>query len=213
MSTDTYPINAIAARRLLANVQRDIRQQLKKTKDGDPLELMLARAEHVLSVALISSRPDGYPSTTPGNGDGGGNGRFITVPDEHGQPDRIPVTSTEQAVLSERETSDVITTIARQVLAELATVQTSLSALGHALDHFDIIRNKGHAKPRMCHVAAEMGLPDDVMWEPFRLSDLRKTFDEPQQVCQFVYYFHQREGRLPARADMMRQLERAGVRR
>lgn len=207
----TPALNAPAARRLLANVGRDLRAQLKKTKDGDPLEELLARSSHVISVALIPSQPDGYPSTTPGNGNSGGcGGRFISVPDELGEPDRVPVTSTEQAVLNDHTTPDKVNAIAREVLAELATVATSLTSLSHALDRFDHLRRTdGQVADRQCYVTKHvLKLGWEEEWEPWRTSDLNGALSEPFPVCKWVYWFHRDNGRLPTSKEALTHIER-----
>lgn len=51
-----------------------------------------------------SAIPDGYPSSTLGGG--GGSGPTITVDDEHGEPDKVPVTATEAAVIARLDLTD-----------------------------------------------------------------------------------------------------------
>lgn len=211
----TPALNSVAARRLLANIERDLNARLRKTKTDDPLEAMLSKAKHVLSVALMPSRPDGFPSTTPGNGNpGGGSGRFIVVPDEKGYPERVPVTTTEQAVMTPNVMGDPIGAIAREVLAELATMQASLQAIDNALNRFDNLRNQvTETAAPYCYVARHIHkLPWDEKWETFRRTDFRGMFTEPQPVCQFVYYFHRDNGRLPTEKEMRTYLEKQVVR-
>ena len=218
MTKSTPTLNSVAARRLLVNIERDLTARLRKTKTDDPLEQMLTRAKHVISVALMPSRPDGFPTTTPGNGNqGGGGGRFIVVPDERGQPDRVPVSATEQAVSAvsgRTPEADPVNAIAREVLAELATVQASLYAIDSALARFDNLRNQVQetAAP-YCYVARHMNnLPWDEAWQTYRRTDFRGLFTEPQPVSKFVYYFHRDNGRLPTEREMRTYLEKQVVR-
>jgi hypothetical protein len=213
---NTSTINATAARRLLGNIERDLRDQLRKTKDSDPLEALLTRSRHVLNVALIPSRSDGWPSSTSMSGNsGGGSGMAIIVPDENGQPDRVPVTSTEQAALFAGRDADQVTPIAREVLSELATIQASLVSLKNALDRFDNIRDTSKiADGPQCYVASVMyRLPWDPTWKPNEhITTLAGLLPGEQRVCQFVYGFHQRQRRLPTKDEMLTHLRRGTVR-
>lgn len=213
------PANVAAARRLLANIERDVTARLRRTKDGDPLAVLFARCREVVAMGLVPGRADGYPSTTPLNGSpggGSGGGRHFIVIDEHGQPDRVPITSTEQAAIANPvRGADPVGNIARQVLAELAALHGALDGLEHALNRYDRERRMQGVGPDapQCHVAAVVHkLPWDHEWEPMqRRTTLGGLFDEPRQVCGFVYNFHQRARRLPSRAEMLRHLERGSV--
>lgn len=212
--TKTTPTSATAAKRLVGNLERDLKHQLRRTKDGDKLDLLLARARHAITVGMIPSMSDGYPTTTPGNGNPtGGGGRHIIVPDEHGEPDRVPITSTEAAAIDRKTTPDPVAAIARTLLAELVNLKTSLDEIEGALSRFDALRSMATTNdPPQCHVANKMHkLPWDVMWEPWRSSDLGGTFPEPVKVSKYVYWFHRDNGRLPSRNEMIKYLEKGVV--
>lgn len=216
MTTKSTPsMNATAARRLLTNIERDLRANFVKTKTDDPLERTLTRVRGVLAVGLMPSAPSGFAATTPLNGSpGGGGGRFLTVEDENGQPDRVPITSVEQAALNDHVKQDEIKLIARDVLSELAAIQTALASLGHALDRFDHFRRQPtEDETRQCYVTKhilKMTWQDE--WEPFRKSDLGGLLDEPRDVCKWVYWFHQDNRRLPTAKEAQTYLERQVVR-
>lgn len=211
MTNPRTPANATAARRLLTNIERDLRARLG-TKDA--IDGMLRRSRHVVTMALIPSQYDGWGSTTPGNGSpGGGSGRHITVEDEHGQPDRVPVTSVELAVFNRERQGDGVTEIGRLVLAELTTIQSALWSLENHLNAFDHQRSTAKVEDApQCHVAKGYGLPWDETWTPFRSSDLGGELDEPRRLCKFTYWFHRDNGRLPTKAEMLKHLERGTVR-
>lgn len=216
MTTKSTPsMNATATRRLLANIERDLRANFTKTKTDDPLERTMVRVRALLAVGLMPSDPNGFAATTPLNGNpGGGGGRFLTVEDENGQPDRVPVTSTEQAVLNDHVKPDEIKLIAREALSELATIQAALSALGHALDRYDNLRRQPtEDETRQCYVTKHilhMTWQDE--WEPWRKSDLGGLLDEPRDVCKWVYWFHQDNRRLPTAKEAQTYIERQVVR-
>lgn len=212
--TRPTPITATAAKRLLGNLERDLKHQLRRTKEGDRLDIMLARARHAITVGMTPSMPDGYPMTTPGNGNPmGGGGRHIMVPDEHGEMDRVPITSTEAAAIDRRVQPDPVAAIARTVLAELVNLRTSLDEINGALSRFDALRSLATVNdPPQCHVAAVIHkLPWDATWEPWRTSDLNGQFPEPIKVCKYVYWFHRDNHRLPSRNEMLKHLERGVV--
>lgn len=212
--TQPRPASASSAKRLLSNIERDLKYRLRRTKDGDRLDLLLARARHVVTVGMIPSGADGYPTTTPGNGNvGGRGGRHIIVEDENGQPDRVPITSTEAAALANVSEPDPVATIARTVVTELAMIKAAFDSLESALDRFDGLRSAATVNdPPQCYVASKVHrLPWDVTWEPFRKSTMNGTYDEPVDVCKFTYWFHRNNGRLPSKNEMLRHLERGVV--
>ena len=216
MTTKSTPsMNATAARRLLANIERDLRANFTKTKTDDPLERTLGRVRALLAVGLMPSGASGFSATTPLNGSpGGGSGRFMTVEDESGQPDRVPITSVEQAALGDHNERDEVSAIAKQALAELATIQAALSSLGHALDRFDNLRSRvDEETTRQCYVTKHvLKLTWEAEWEPFRQSDLGGLLDEPRYVCKWVYWFHQDHKRLPTVKEAQTYIERQVVR-
>ena len=217
MSTtkSTPQLNSVAARRLLTNIERDLRANFTKTKTDDPLERTLTRVRDVLAVGLMPSGPSGFSATTPLNGSpGGGGGRFLTIDDENGQPDRVPITSVEQAALNDHNRQDEINGVARRVLAELATIQAALSSLGHALDRFDHLRQQPtEDETRQCYVTKHiLKMVWQAEWEPYRKTDLGGLLDEPRDVCKWVYWFHQDNRRLPTAKEAQTYIERQVVR-
>lgn len=216
MTRTRIPANASAASSLLSNIERDLAYRLKRTKNGDPVAELMRRARAVVAVGMIPNTVDGYPKTTPGNGNSsGGNGRHIfVVDDETGeQGDRVPVTSTEQAAMNDYHDRDIIKEIAIDVVTELMTLRQALESAHHALDRFEALRStaKTNDAPQ-CHVAAVMHkLPWDVMWEPWRTSDLGGAFPEPVKLSKFVYWFHRNNDRLPSKNEMLRYLEKGVV--
>lgn len=170
---------------------------------------------------------DGYPTTTPGNGaTGGGRGRHITVPDEHGQPDEVSVTSVEQAALCRLEARqpDPVHQLARSTVQALTRAADALNAVEANLRRFDNLRSTAElTEVPQCHVASTMyGLPYDTSWEPHVTTQfagyLAQPWDEPRKVCRFVYDFTRRAQpgswthRLPTKDEMLQYLERGTVR-
>ena len=138
----------------------------------------------------------------------------MTVEDENGQPDRVPVTSTEQAVLNDHAKQDEIKLIAREVLSELAAMQAAMSSLGHALNRFDNLRRQPtEDETRQCYVTKHiLKMVWQEEWEPWRKTDLGGLLDEPREVCKWVYSFHQDNRRLPTAKEAQTYLERQVVR-
>jgi len=216
MTRTRIPANASAAGSLLSNIERDLVYRLKRTPNGDPVAELMRRARAVVAVGMIPNTVDGYPKTTPGNGNSsGGNGRHIfVVDDETGeQGDRVPVTSTEQAAMNDHHERDIIKEIALDVVTELMMLRQSLESAHHALDRFDALRSTAKINDApQCHIAKGHGLPWDDTWTPFRLTDLNGQLTEPRRLCKFTYWFHRDHGRLPTKAEMIKHLERGVVR-
>lgn len=122
-----------------------------------------------------SPRPDGYPA---GVGGGRGGGRTITVDDEAGQPDAVPVTSVEGTVLERVEPDrpgrardrhhELTVKAVRSVNAAVVAIQTAVGALASidelvdtappapkTCDHCTDKRGKGGNRP--VHVRGTVG--------------------------------------------------------
>jgi hypothetical protein len=199
---------------LRAGKQVQVREARLDLMRRDLAALLEADAEH--------GGNDGYPSTTPGNGSPGGGkggGATMEIPDEHGHPDRVRVTSVEAAVLNARpahlgdplhrkavEAELIVTRVARD-LARLASISHEVTQLRSTA---------AIADPPMCWVAQQAGLPWDIEWEPFRETDfagvLAQPFPEPRRVSKTVYWFVRNHRRLPTREDLQQHLERGNIR-
>lgn len=198
------------------------------------LQVLLDRAQAAVTVAALagSSRPDGWGSMTPGNGNpGGGKGgrRMLSVPGEEGEGRvLVPSSSTEAAAFAALAgsggVSDASAVSAMEVSTAVHVVAHALEGLESALARFDRVRSVSKVPdPPMCWVAqVRYRLPWDVMWSSGPGGgELRSTtfagqldepFDEPRRVCGFVYRFVHNHGRLPERDEMLAHLERTVVR-
>lgn len=190
------------------------------------LEVTLSRASRLLRVALANpSRPDGFPSSTPGNGSpGGGKGgqRMMSVPGADGGPaELVPTTSVEVAAIDQaRALPDAVALQAREAWAHLVKILDGLAGLERVCDRFDRLQSSSDVvDPPMCWLAqVRYRLPYDVMWDvqhDGRTTDfagqLDQPFDEPRRVSMFVYWFVRNHKRLPERAEMLGYLERQTV--
>ncbi len=181
------------------------------------LDVTIARARHLLRVAAsVSAKPDGFSSTTPGNGNpGGGKGgrKLMAIRDEKGDTDLVPTSSTEVAAIDPGRHDDPIALIGNEVWMHLRRIEGALVGLDNALNRADRLQSAAAVPdPPMCWVAqVKYQLPWDLMWEPHRATDfagyLDTPFDEPRKVCRFVYDFVRRSRALPERADMLAYLE------
>lgn len=187
------------------------------------IELTLGRARKVLLAAEVSSAPDGYSATTPGNGaPGGGKGggrRMGIVDRETGMMDWVPTSSTEAAAIDPaRREPDPVARSGRKVNVLMLRLAATLAELDRELDQFDVLRSTSTVpEPPMCWVAqTRYRLPWDLQWEPFRTTDfagqLDTPFDEPRKVCSFVYWYVRNHKRLPLEAEMREYLTRETIR-
>lgn len=188
------------------------------------LDDLLSRAQRVVRIAFSeSSKPDGFPSSTPGNGNpGGGKGGGRVMPvgvvnaAGHKVVDLLPTSSTEMAALTVAR-PDPISEIGKRVNLDLHTIASALDRLERNLNRFDALQSSSAVPdPPMCWVAqVKYGLPWDILWEPFRTTDfagqLDQPFDEPRRVSHFVYWFVRNHKRLPAKVDMQQYLAKATV--
>lgn len=208
------------------HVFEDIRYHTQRTigpagREVKVLDDTLTRARRLLLVASsVSARPDGYPTTTPGNGSpGGGKGgqRLMAVRAEDGSTDLVPTTSVEAAAIEQRPLPDPVTMQGRELWQHLRRLVDELDAIARVLDRFDRLQNTAAVPdPPMCWVAqVRYQLPWDLAWEPWRTTDfagvLAHPFDEPRKVSQFVYWYTRNHRRLPERAEMLEYLQRGGV--
>lgn len=179
------------------------------------LELLIPRVRRLVRVASsVSAAADGFPGSTPGNGSPGGGkggGRLMSV-----EGDLVPTSSTEAAALS-AGAGDPVARLGVELLRALAQAVSGLDHVAAVLDRFDQLQNTAQVpEPSMCWVAqVKHGLQWDLEWEPYRTTDfatrLVQPFDEPRRVSKFVYWFVYNHRRLPERAEMLAQLERAVV--
>lgn len=185
----------------------------KVERSTSAIEDLLARSRHIIKVASsVSNENDGFSSTTPGNGSpGGGKGgrKLMSIPDENGQPDLVPTSTTEVAALAGiRAMPDPIARIGRDQLADLEALAAVLERMAGRADRFDNLRNTAVVPdPPMCWVAqVKYKLPWDIAWEPYRTTDfvgvLAEPFDEPRKVSSFVYWYTRRTRQLPTHAEM-----------
>jgi hypothetical protein len=184
------------------------------TKPGGRKEVqlrrMLTRSERVIAASRTArTRPDGFASTTPGNGSPGGGkggGRMMAVETPADEPGRVPqdpkvqaaflarhrrapgvdlvpTSSTEAAALAAgRRVASPIDDIANELVTELRRLDTALRRIGWALDRYDRIVNPsdGLDEPPQCWVASKIhGLPWDRDWEPFVSTRFEGVLEEP----------------------------------
>lgn len=193
----------------------------KPARTTDALEVTLGRARNVLKIAAsASARPDGFSSTTPGNGNpGGGKGgrKTMAIRGEDGQVDLVPTSSTEVDAIDNRREPDGVGLIGGEVWKLLHQLAHLHAQLDGALVRFDRLQSTaGVEDPPMCWLAqVRYKLPWDIQWEPFRTTDfagvLADPFDEPRRVSSFVYWFARNHKRLPERGEMLEYLEKQTV--
>lgn len=189
---------------------------------------LLARAREALemdiSEVLVSASPDGFPSTTPGNGSPGGGkgGRMTMVIDDDGERDTVPTSSTERAAFAGTdpvwaERSQVVDEL-REVEAQLRHIDSAILRLSGALTRLDGLRGQTteEASPQCWVASVAHGLPWDRDWEPAvstRFENYLDTpWEKPRPVCRWVYDFTRRNRRLPERDELLQYLERGHVR-
>lgn len=187
------------------------------------IEQLLAEARALVTLdAEHDSQIDGYPTRTPGGGSiGGGAGRTVTVTDETGSPDHVPITSVEAAVIArEARGRDQLHDIAISVRSRVDRIADELLGLQSDLVRAGNIRSTGNieANQPYCHVAkfvCSPPLPFDQAWEIHRRTTLDgyldRPFPEPVGLSRFAYDFARRMRRLPTEAEMREHLERGTV--
>lgn len=196
------------------------------------IDVTLTRARRLLEAAMMPSAPDGFPSSTPGNGSpgagkGGGKRVGLAYVDDTGveQTDWVPTSSTESAaIFARRPERDQVQGVGRKVNRLLLVIASSLEKLDAALDGLELLQSTADvADPPMCWVAQTRNhLPYDEEWdvkagtEGARTTTFEGTlddpFDEPRRVCRFTYRFVHRHKRLPTQDEMTQYLAR-GVQR
>ena len=210
---------------LLEQVPRDAKKP--NGPKHERVRSLLARAREALeldiSEVLVSSSPDGFPSTTPGNGSPGGGkgGRMTMVIDDDGERDTVPTSSTERAAFigTHRDPgpSQVVREL-REIEAQLQHFDSALLRLSGALTRLDEIRGQSmeEASPQCWVASVAHGLPWDRDWEPAVSTKfenyLETPWDKPRPVCRWVYDFTRRNRRLPERDELLQYLERGHVR-
>lgn len=124
--------------------------------------------ERRLLIALQRDRtgsviPDGYPTSTGGGRSGGS--RTIVVPDENGQPDRVPVTAIEAAVVAlvdgdtPRDRHHDLTVRAVEAIdSAVVALNTCVAALA-SID--DLVSEKGPAPKTCAHCTSKRGEGSD----------------------------------------------------
>jgi hypothetical protein len=209
--TQRMPASETAARRLISRLRHELSEEF--TAGG--FRQRMNATEHIVAVGMVPSANDGWPTTTPGNGNpGGGGGRTITVSDEHGQPDRVPVTSVEAAVIERIAERDQIRTMALDEIADWHQISAALESIRNRQQRFANLRSTATVEDApQCFVAAVVHhLAWDATWEPWRATTLNGTWNEERKVCKFVYWFHRHQGRIPTAVEMRKHLERGTVR-
>lgn len=180
------------------------------------IEQLLAEARALVTLdAEHDSQIDGYPTRTPGGGSiGGGAGRTVTVTDETGSPDHVPITSVEAAVIArEARGRDQLHDIAISVRSRVDRFADELLGLQSDLVRAGNIRSTGNieANQPYCYVAKHVHrLPFDAEWEPAKQTQFTGVIDrpwpEPQWVCRWVYDFTRSNRRLPTSDEMLKHL-------
>lgn len=192
------------------------------------LRNLLDHARSALATPIgdlsVSEAPDGFSSTTPGNGSpGGGKGGRSTMTIDG---EVVPTSSTERAAFaglelghrSEMRSAVVPGELLAEIETQLRHLDSAAVRLSSALIRFDALRSKADddAGPQ-CYVASVVHrLPWDRAWEPVVSTQfdgvLAKPWDEPRKVCRWVYDFTRRNGRIPTRDELLQYLERGVVR-
>jgi len=175
------------------------------------LRSLLARSREVMLIerANESGQPDGYASTTPGNGSpGGGKGGgptiAVEIPDDeparlpqseegrewlaslHETPERVelvPTTSTERAALARgADRPDPLRNIARDLDTQWRTVETAFMRISALCDRWDRLRSTvALVNVPQCHVAEVLyKLPFDDKWKPHRSTTFEGLIDWPE---------------------------------
>lgn len=200
------------------------------------LRNLLDQARRALATPIgdltVSEDPDGFPTSTPGNGSpGGGKGGRSTMtiedPDDELDPGgvEVPVTSVERAVFAiEGGVSAGVRSAVQldqlfgEISSQLRHIDSAAMRLSAALIRFEALRDKAddEAGPQ-CYVASVMHhLPWDRAWEPVVATQfdgvLAKPWPEPHRVCRWVYDFTRRHERIPTRDELLQYLERGLVR-
>lgn len=214
-------VKSMTVRRVKKQLVRDDGSRAEQTELK--LDELLRRVRHLVAVDTRVAMVDGWSSTTPGNGSPGGGkggGRVMVIPDEAGEPDRVPTTSTEAAAFANveaRPPADPVHQMKVAALASLRRIAHEFEQLDSTLQRFDNIRSAGQVEdpPQCWFVSVRLGLPWDQAWEPWRSTDfagvLQPPLDEPRKVCKFVYWFVRDNRRLPSRAEALKYLERGTV--
>jgi hypothetical protein len=180
------------------------------------VEQLLAEARALVALDVEhDSQIDGFPTRTPGSGSiGGGAGRTVTVPDETGSPDHVPITSVEAAYLARLDRGrDQLHDIAISVRVRVERIADELRGLQSDLVRAGNIRaTEGlEANQPYCYVAKHVHrLPFDAEWEPAKQTQFSGVIDrpwpEPQWVCRWVYDFTRSNRRLPTSDEMLKHL-------
>lgn len=185
---------------------------------------VLSRAEQLLVRGMVSSKVDGWSSSTPGNGSPGGGkggGRQMATPGDGGVVDWVPTSSTEAAALDSRVIPDPMGMLAARAWRHLQTISAEVAKLEAALDRAERLHGSSLVPDApMCAVAVMYALPWDDEWSvregrQARLTDFGQL-DEPlphrQLVCRYAYKFADNHKRMPTRVEMLGHLEQLAVR-
>lgn len=188
------------------------------TKPGGPkqpaLRGLLRRVEQVAAnpARNVLSLPDGFPSTTPGNGSPGGGkgGRLEVVLDG----ERVPTTSVEVAAFA-RVRLDPVEVLADEIERQLRAFDLAVSSLRHALERWDSLRSTAELPDApQCWVATHHRLPWDEDWAPMVTTRFEGVLEQPwpeeRRVCRWVYDFTRKHKRIPS-ADECRQYLARGI--
>lgn len=190
--------------------------------------LLLRAREAVVIGSSVSAARDGYPTSTPGSGNvGGGKGGRATMvitavddPSIGGDPDRVPTSSTEAAALAP-PVQDPVARLAGRINRRVHQLARQLDELDRALCLFAVERSTARTPdPPMCWLAARYELPFDLRWQvgpdavtKTTVTDfatvLARPLDRPEQVCAYTYNFVRNHRRLPTKAEMLGELQRA----
>lgn len=200
----------------------DLFTRLRPYANRPAIDTLERRLRALISADEQKNRLDGYPTQTPGSnsGPGGGSGgrASIMIPDdETGEPDWVPTSSTETSTLR-RPADDPVHKLRRRADRATRHAVEALETLRNTLDAFDQLRNTNDVgDPPYCYVAQHiLGLPYDVLWEPFRQTDfatiLPNPFDEPRHVSASIYWFVRNHRRLPTPVEAKAMLERGVAR-
>jgi hypothetical protein len=169
----------------------ELRRQLNTINAND----LTTRLKKALATTRRAgnTRPDGYPTTTPGNGTvATTRGRTIIVDDEHGEPDHVPVTSVEAAVIDrQHHHRDRHLQLTLNAYAALDAAVLNLQRCTRLLDRLDTLTDASTLEPAPgCWAMARIG-----KWEPIHRTTI--IDGEPRSLGRWAYDWVRSTGRLP----------------
>lgn len=207
--------------RSVSAVNADGKSVVRQVQSSSLAATLAVAKKLVLQGAAVSAAPDGFGSSTPGNGSPGGGkggGRLMRIED-----DLVPTSSTEAAALAERQLPDPLARLAGRAWRQMNELAEALRQLEATIAHAEQLQQMtvSSADVGMCAVVAGYELPWDEEWDvrdgAGRLTDFAGQLDEPfeqrQLVCSYVYKFVHKRKRLPTASELLEFLSSKARRR